>query len=65
MYMAAIRKKFYAAHDKLDGKAPAKLEEPGEAAGEAVIMPAPLLVREDTAFISPADVNLHPLYVPA
>ena len=65
VYMAAIRKKFYAAHDKPGGKAPAKLKEPGETAGEAVIMPAPLLVREDTAFISPADVNLHPLYVPA
>ena len=55
VYMAAIRKKFYAAHDKPGGKAPAKLKEPGETAGEAVIMPAPLLVREDTAFISPAE----------
>ena len=65
VYMAAIRKKFYAAHDKPDSKVLKKLEEPGKAAGEAVIVPAPLLVREDTAFISPADVKLHPLHVPA
>ncbi len=63
--MTAIRKKFYAAHDKPDGKAPAKLGNHGNTAGEAVAVPAPLLIREDTAFISPADVGLHPLHVPA
>lgn len=65
VYMTAIRNKFYAAFDKPDGKGFARLDKEGEAAGEAVAAPAPLLIREDTAFISPADVNVPPLRVPS
>ena len=63
--MTAIRKKFYAAYDMPGGKEPASVgQKEGEAAGEAAAAPAPLLVREDTAFISPADVSVPPLRVP-
>ena len=65
VYMTAIRKKFYAPYDKPDGKEPARLDKEGEAVGEAAAAPAPLLIREDTAFISPADVNVSPLRMPS
>lgn len=63
VYMTAIRRKFYAAHDKPDDKVPAKLDKKAANAGKVVAAPALLVVREDTAFISPADVNVSPLRV--
>ena len=65
IYMAAIRKKFYAAYDMPGGKEPASLDKEGEAAEDAAAVPAPLLIREDTAFILPAAGSVPRLRVPA
>ncbi len=60
VYMSAIRAKFYAAHDKPEagGKQPAKLEKKGMRVAEDAAGPAALLIREDTAFLSPAHINV-------
>ena len=58
--MTAIRRKFYAAHDKPDGKESAESATKGISSMEESGLSAPLLLRGDTAFILPADVNVPP-----
>jgi len=67
VYMSAIRAKFYAAHDKPEagGRQPAKLEKKGMRIAEEAAGPAALLIREDTAFLSQAHINILTLSVPA